>query len=90
MSDRNYYIQQWYEMERGWGGSPDGYSIHRSQEDANAFIKEYWDGMPDSAPDVYSKPTGALMLLVVESEIADKVDESVNGVRVYNWEPKIG
>lgn len=53
------FCQQWEESERGWGVRPDGYSIHLSLEDAQAFIKAYWDRQPDGpAPDEYSRPCG--------------------------------
>lgn len=34
------YSVCWTEIEPGWGQRPDGYSFHKSVEDANAFIKK--------------------------------------------------
>ena len=51
-------VQKWEESERGWGVRPDGYSIHRSMEALGKYLKNYWDSMPDEAPDEYSRPSG--------------------------------
>ncbi len=46
----------WEESERGGGGERhDGCSLHLTAEDSEAFIKEYWAGMPDAVPDEYSR-----------------------------------
>lgn len=53
------YRIDWTEYERGWGQRPDGSTLHLTKEDADAYIKEYWDGMPDRSlgvPDEYSAP----------------------------------
>jgi len=50
--------QEWEEAERGWGVRPDGFSIHRSEEDRLAFIQSHWDSLPDDPPDTYSRPAG--------------------------------
>jgi len=62
------YAIKWTEYERGWGNRPDGISYHASKEDAENFIKTYWDGMPDVAPYCYSSP-GYAKLIEVEPEI---------------------
>lgn len=46
----------WVESERGWGTRPDGYSLHRTLSDAHKYIEKHWASLPDSAPDVYSRP----------------------------------
>lgn len=48
--------QDWIERERGWGFRPDGYTLHLTSEDHHAFIKDYWDGLPDTVPSIYSSP----------------------------------
>jgi hypothetical protein len=51
------YAIDWTEYERGWGQRPDGRTLHFSLEEANKYIKDYWDSMPDGpAPDIYSRP----------------------------------
>jgi hypothetical protein len=51
-------VQKWEESERNWGVRPDGYSIHLTEADRKAYIKEYWDRMPNETPDEYSRPAG--------------------------------
>ncbi len=52
-------VQKWEESERGWGVRPDGYSLHRTEEDRAAYVKAHWDSLPDEAPDEYSRPSGS-------------------------------
>ncbi len=52
-------VQKWEEAELGWGTRPDGYSIHLSEPDRAAYVKNYWGTMPDTTPSEYSRPCGA-------------------------------
>ena len=52
-------FQSWIERERGWGMRPDGFTIHRTEADRQAYVKRYWDSMPDSVPESYSSPDGS-------------------------------
>jgi hypothetical protein len=49
------YMVTWTESERGWGVRSDGASLHLSQDDIGAYLKEYWDDMPAEAPYEYSR-----------------------------------
>jgi hypothetical protein len=49
-------MQLWEERERGWGTRPDGISLHLCLVAHKAYIKSYWDAMPDEVPDEYSRP----------------------------------
>ena len=73
---------RWEESEQGWGCRPDGYSLHRNSKDADEFIKDYWDRMPNDVPSEYSRPLGR-DIVEVEQVIYDAVIESKNGVRYY-------
>lgn len=73
--------QDWVESERGWGVRPDGYSLHLTSGDRDAFVKDYWDTMPNEAPDEYSRPDGEPRMVTAGSEIAEEVRASKNGVR---------
>lgn len=73
--------QCWEESERGWGTRPDGYSLHRSEEDLRRFIRRYWDSMPDDnspIPYEYSRPVGDPYLALVSKEFYDKLLNSEN------------
>lgn len=77
-------VQKWEESERGWGTRPDGYSLHRSHIDLDAFVKAYWDSMPNEAPSEYSRPCGTPYDTEVSSEVFDAVAKSKNGTRHFD------
>jgi len=74
--------QDWLESERGWGTRPDGCSLHETLEDCRQFVKEYWDKMPASVPDEYSRPLGEPYITKVNKKMYAEVKESDNGVWV--------
>lgn len=82
--------QKWLESERGWGTRPDGYSLHLTERHKDQFIKKYWDGMPDRAPDEYSRPDGESYLCDVSEEIYKAVKESENGISCWGTAPYPG
>jgi hypothetical protein len=65
--------QRWLERERGWGTRPDGYSLHIGKLECQRYIKEYWDGMPPSAPDEYSAPVGDSYWCEVSDELYEEI-----------------
>ena len=79
---------QWDESERGWGVRPDGYSFHLNEEDAKAFIKEYWSKMPDSVPDEYSRPENE-SVVDVGPKLYRKIKNSKNGIRTFEHAPNL-
>lgn len=81
---RRVLVQKWEESERGWGTRPDGYSIHKNQQDLDAYLKKYWDQMPKGeAPDEYSRPDGRPYEAVVGLIASMKLDEpGVLGIRI--------
>lgn len=72
--------QKWEESERGWGRRPDGFSLHISYDALRRYIKTYWDGMPDVAPDEYSCPDGTAYPVGVSDEVYQAV-QSGDGIR---------
>lgn len=84
-------VQKWEESERGWGTRPDGFSLHLTDADRQAFIKEYWDGMPDDLiPDDYSYPDGTPYKAKVDGKTFAEVKASKNGIRDYGCPPGSG
>lgn len=75
--------QDWLESERGWGQRDDGYSLHKSKADRDAYVAEYWKRMPDDVPDEYSRPCGEPYLIDVPIETYERIENSKNGIRVY-------
>lgn len=81
--------QEWWEMERGWGGRPDGWTLHKTPADRDKFVKRYWSGMPDSAPDDYSKPQGQPKPVVVtDEEYAELEDYDLGMYMPPKWKPR--
>lgn len=79
------YVLIWEESERGWGVRPDGYSFHRSVENAEAYVKEYVEALPTAIPDEYERlATPVIYTYEVDDEIYKSVAESKNGIRLYN------
>jgi hypothetical protein len=75
--------QDWEESERGWGTRPDGYSLHLHEDDREAFIKAYWDSMPDHAPAEYSRPSGGVRQERVDAATYAELEASEHGIRRY-------
>lgn len=59
---------EWEESERGWGTRPDGFSFHRSQEEATKYLKEFFAKQPKEVPDEYSRPINSNAKLIEVSE----------------------
>jgi len=82
--------QKWEESERGWGTRPDGYSLHVTDADRKAFIKEYWDGMPDTVPHEYGRPCGTPYACPVHKRLWEYVKRDRNGRRFSGSAPYPG
>jgi hypothetical protein len=74
--------QNWVESERGWGTRPDGISIHRTEQERADYVKRYWDGMPNTVPDEYSRPEGDPYRLPLTLETNTLIGWD-DGVRVF-------
>ena len=61
-------VQKWEERELGWGSRPDGYSLHLTESDRKAYLREYWKRMPDETPDAYSVTCGTPYVAEVSTE----------------------
>ncbi len=76
----------WEESERGWGVRPDGCSLHKTEPDFQAFLKKYWAGMPNEAPDEYSRPAGEPVKAYVTKTLYKEIKKSKNGIYLWNSE----
>jgi hypothetical protein len=83
-------VQKWEESECGWGTRPDGFSLHLTDADRLAFIQAYWDKMPESAPETYSRPDGTAYKANVDAETFATVKASANGIRKRGQPPGSG
>ncbi|MBI2673433.1 hypothetical protein HYX19_04175 [Candidatus Woesearchaeota archaeon] len=75
----------WEESERGWGTRPDGCSLHLTESDFKAFEKEYWDRMPSTTPDEYSRPIflAEPVIVAVSKPLYEKIRSTKNGLRLF-------
>lgn len=78
------YCQKWEESERGWGTRPDGYCLHKTREEVDRYIKQYWESLPNTVgvPDEYDRPYGEPYACEVDQETYDKLQE-VGSIRSY-------
>ena len=82
------YIEYWTESEKGWGTRPDGISMHKSKKDYEIYLEKYWKEQPEETPSEYSRPNKSQRVASVSDELFSKLNESENGVRVWQQELK--
>lgn len=80
----NYVIcQVWEESERGWGCRPDGFTLHLTREDRDAFVEAFWKRQKEqlgaSTPDEYTRTSGDPYKCPVNEAILAQITESENG-----------
>lgn len=90
MTTRTLIVQKWEESERGWGTRPDGYSLHLNETDRKAFVRDYWDRMPDEVQDEYSRTDGTPYLWDADEATYASVAASKNGTRHFGSAPGAG
>ncbi len=73
----------WEESEKGWGTRPDGCSLHLTPEDFQRFLKQYWNDMPKSVPDEYSRPAGNPVTAYANQELYKRIQQSEHGLRLW-------
>lgn len=78
----------WEESERNWGTRPDGCSLHLTESDFKVFEKEYWDRMPHTTPDEYSRPIflAEPRIVVVSKSLYEKIKSTREGLRLFQNE----
>jgi len=81
-------VQKWEESELGWGSRPDGYTIHQSEQHRIDFIKSYWDSMPPSPPNEYSRPYGSSYLIDISVEDYKELVEKGGSIWENGTPPK--
>ncbi len=81
-------LQKWEESERGWGETPDGFSLHLTDADRVQYIKDYWAPLPDDIPEEYSRPCEEPYEAEVDAETYLAISVSSNGIREYGDPPE--
>jgi hypothetical protein len=85
--------QQWEESEASWGVRPDGYSLHLTEADREAYVTQFWaeerKRNPSRAtPAEYTRECGTPYLVDVDQETYDKIAASLNGLSFSGSAPK--
>jgi len=80
-------VQKWEESEKDWGTRPDGYSLHLTEADSQAYFKEYCNRLPKIVSDDYERPDGDPYLAEVDEETFENVRKSRNGTRHHYSDP---
>lgn len=78
--------QLWEESESGWGTRPDGYSLHKSEEDLAKYLKNHTDWLLKTyglaTPHEYDRPCGKPYWCEVSQEMFDKIIGT--GIRLFD------
>jgi hypothetical protein len=80
------WVQKWEESEAGWGGRPDGYTLHLEREDITKFLeamraREAEAGYSaQNVPREYTRPSGRpYQALITDKKLMGRVIQSDNG-----------
>ncbi len=77
--------QRWVTEDKGEGGTvDDGFSLHQSEDDCTAFIKEHQQEHSEILEHEYSKPSGDPFLAMISHELFVHVENSKYGIRIYD------
>jgi len=70
MSLRLVICQDWEESERGWGVRPDGWTMHLTRSDRDAYVREYNQTfhVAASVPAEYTRISGEPRTVEVDEE----------------------
>lgn len=79
------YIQYWEESKVRWGVRPDSATIHKTLEDCQAYIRNYWTvelkrNKGKDTPNEYSRPSGTPSIIHLPPKIYAKI--TGNGTRL--------
>lgn len=85
-------VQEWLESEAGWGCRPDGFSIHLTLADCQAYCKKYWEDEKKAnkgggVPHEYSREAGNPTVVDVDEKVYKALVEAkkrnIYGIRVW-------
>lgn len=84
--------QSWLETERGWGQRPDGFTLHRNEEEHQEFVRNYWSEMPTPTPEEYSRPDGDPVAIWIPDDVHARLITGLMGKHGMwfsnNWDPE--
>jgi len=74
------FVQNWEESERGWGVRPDGFTVHISRDQRDAYVDWYnqtFNDLPE-APDEYTRISGDPFEIELYNKIAKRSMKKVS------------
>lgn len=78
--------QEWVERERGWGMRPDGFTLHLTKEDHDAWVKRHYARHTGPVPDEYTSTVGDPRMLAIDAamykNLTDNKESGGNGIHV--------
>ena len=85
---REVIVQPWEEYEPGRGYEPDGYSLHITDADRDAFIEERRKAEPRVYADSKSRPSGTSYTALVPDSVYETVRAQKNGAHCEGIPPQ--
>jgi hypothetical protein len=89
--------QLWIESERGWGQTDDGYSLHLSDADRDAYMRSHNNSLPPrdengEPPDVYVRPVSETFEVLVSPKLHRRLvaKKRLKGLRFFDKFPQKG
>ncbi len=67
--------QKWMEFSPGGVPRPDGYTLHLTNDERNAYIAKYWEDLEKPTPETYSAPYGTPYPTEVDAEMAKLIKQ---------------
>jgi len=79
--------QDWEESERGWGVRPDGFTLHLTMDNRDAYVNGYCRTFHTEAqaPDEYTRVSGDPRLVEADDETYAKLTEHADMQHDYEW-----
>jgi hypothetical protein len=72
----------WEKNDVAGGIIPDGFSLHLTKDDCEAYVNRYWAGNPQEITTAYSKPTGMPATVYAKERLYKRIQESDLGLRI--------
>lgn len=80
--------QRWESVQPEWGVRPEGYSLHRTEEELEQYTQEYGKRLRiaygDTAPPGWERPHGEPYACAVDAETYALLSTRRYGLRIYD------
>lgn len=82
-TNKTIFVQNWEESERGWGVSPNGFTVHISKDQHHQYITWFYETFNNSSeiPDEYTRVSGDCFEVEVAEELFNKIKQATQSPR---------